>query len=275
MKISKLVLIAGTMKTTGFDFLEQLPAIEDPPQPRQTKKGKKKQKKAHNGFKSIRDDIVSQSVGSKILHYHSIAFFKDDLGLLLPGNWLNDNNIAFIYEWLTHNHLAPRTSLVFPSIVQLLVHFPLLDDLASLIPTKNTDYVFLPLNDIEDFQETDLEAVNTGDHWLLCVYSYRSSRLYVYDSADDTNDELLEALAKRIEIGTKTKKVEITKMVCDQQPNEDDCGVYVLMITCALMKKINDHIENNETQLLDILSLKFDATSARMFMMKLVRTLQN
>lgn len=263
------------MKTTGFDFLEQLPTVEDPPQLRQTKKGKKKQKKAHIGFKSIRDDIVSQSVGSKILHYHSIALFKDDLGLLLPGNWLNDNNIAFIFEWLTHTHLAPRTSLVFPSIVQLLVHFPLLDDLSSLIPTKDTDYVFLPLNDIEDFQETDLEAVNTGDHWLLCVYSYRSSRLYVYDSADDTNDELLEALAKRIEIGTKTRKVEITKMVCDQQPNEDDCGVYVLMITCALLKKITDHIENNETQLLDILSLKFDATSARMFMMNLVRTLQN
>ena len=63
-------------------------------------------------------------------------------------------------------------------------------------------------------------------------------------------------------------------MVCDQQPNEDDCGVYVLMITCALMKKISDHIENNETQLLDILSLKFDAVLARMFMMNLVRTLQ-
>lgn len=262
------------MKTTGFDFLEHLPVVPDTPQPRQTKKGKKKQKKAHNGFKSIRDDIVSHSVGSKILHYHSIAFFKEDLELLLPGNWLNDNNIAFIYEWLTHNHLAPRTSLVFPSIVQLLVHFPVLDDIASLIPTKNTDYVFLPLNDIEDFQETDLEAVNTGEHWLLCVYSYRSSRLYVYDSADDTNDQLLEALAKRIEIGTRTRKVEIAKMVCDQQPNEDDCGVYVLMITCALMKKILDHIENNETQLLDILSLKFDAVLARMFMMNLVRTLQ-
>lgn len=269
--------IRFAMKTSGFELLEQIPQASVVPEIRGSRKAKQKQKqkKAQSGFKLLADSILSQSVGSKVLHYQSIAFFKEDLQLLLPGNWLNDNNIALIYEWISHNHLPEKISLVFPSIVQILVHFPVLDDIASLIPTKNTDYIFLPLNDTENFEESDLEAANTGEHWLLCVYSCRSSRLYVYDSADDTNDELLTALAKRIEIGTKTRKVQITKMECDQQPNEDDCGVYVMMITCALINKLNEQIENNETLLLDILNLKFDANAARMYMMNLIKQLQD
>lgn len=266
------------MKTTGFDLLEPIPRAADPHVPTNTKgnrKSKKKQKAAQAGFKALRDAIVANSAGTSVLHYHSIALFREDVGLLLPGNWFNDNNIAFAYEWLEHTHRAPETSLVFPSIVQLLVHFPLLDDLGALVPTKDTNYVFLPLNDTEDFQGADLEAVNTGDHWLLCVYSTRSRRLYVYDSADDTNDELLAALAARLERATNAQNVAITKMVCDQQPNEDDCGVYVVMITCALMSQITAEEANNETQLLDILSLKFDATGARRHMMSLIHMLQD
>lgn len=211
----------------------------------------------------------------KLFQFGTIAFYKSDLDHIVPGEWLNDNNICLVYEMIIEYLLKPfdfsdQILLLFPSLVQLFLHYPLTDELHTILPMKEISklkFVFVPFN----FMDPDdhLEEANNGDHWTLCVLSMMERRVYVYDSmsSDDDNDELLAQLAKRL-LATLFKPNEtlsVLKMPCDQQNNFDDCGVFLIMFTCFLVGRML----SQETFSLSLEHASFNPVDGRLTMMKL------
>ncbi|ODV79214.1 cysteine proteinase [Suhomyces tanzawaensis NRRL Y-17324] len=221
----------------------------------------------------------------KILQYQSIALYKSDLDHILPGEWLNDNNISFVYELIHQTFLKEKGSfnhqvqLLFPSLVQLFLHFPVSDEIENILPLddlKKLKFIFIPINFIDDYDDIDLEEVNNGDHWALGLLSVLENRLYIYDSmtideGDSSTDKLLGELTRRLQsckgILKSNRPIEVIKMKCDQQDNFDDCGVFLVMITCYLIKRL---ILEKEAISLDISKVRFNALAGRVKMMELI-----
>lgn len=235
---------------------------------------------AKNDLKSLYSKIIALSGRSrkeefKVFQYHSIATYKSDLDHILPGEWLNDNNISLIYELINRFVLDQgkaymgQIQLLFPSLVHLFLHFPIstVEDLESILPMKELrklKLIFIPINFIDG---DCMEEVNTGDHWALCLFSVLDNTLYVYDSmADDAaSDDYLGELVKRLGGMLVKKNIKIVKMKCDQQDNFDDCGVYLIMITCYLINQlVSGDID------LNMGNVKLNALSGRVEMMRLV-----
>lgn len=222
----------------------------------------------------------------KLFQYNSIAMYLGDLELFLPGEWLNDNNILFAYELLTYSFLKDdlpalkQIALLYPSLVQLFLHYPNTEDLVSLLPPelKQARFVFLPINFIDDYDTIDLEEINVGDHWALTVLDVLSGELKVYDSmvaeSDECNSKLLKELTTRLLkcqslFGNQMNHIQIKYMKCDQQTNFDDCGIYVSMITSMLIYRLKMTLES-QTISLDLGRARFEPLSGRYIMLELV-----
>ena len=229
----------------------------------------------------VKSTCQNSKADAKILQYHSIALYKSDLEHILPGEWLNDNNISLIYEliiqiFIKHGRkFSNQIQLLFPSLIQLLMHFP--DDVESLLPVdelKSLKLIFLPINFIDEM-DVDLEDANNGDHWSLGVLSLLDNTLYVYDSMQIDDDEISEIQLKKLVQKLQScntivhGKLKLRHLKCDQQQNFDDCGVYVIMITCYL---INQLLHQDEMSL-DISRVKFNPLDARLYIMKLISRL--
>ena len=229
----------------------------------------------------VKSTCQNSKADAKILQYHSIALYKSDLEHILPGEWLNDNNISLIYEliiqiFIKHGRkFSNQIQLLFPSLIQLLMHFP--DDVESLLPVdelKSLKLIFLPINFIDEM-DVDLEDANNGDHWSLGVLSLLDNTLYVYDSMQIDDDEISEIQLKKLVQKLQScntivhGKFKVRHLKCDQQQNFDDCGVYVIMITCYL---INQLLHQDEMSL-DISRVKFNPLDARLHIMKLISRL--
>lgn len=235
----------------------------------------------------------SRSHDCKLFQYHSTAVYRSDLDLLWPEEWLNDNNISLMFELIYQNFLKPKldlhkfnhqVQLLNPSLVQLFLHFPP-DNIEAILPLddlKDLKFIFLPINFIDN-DNIDFEDVNNGDHWSLALFSVLENRLYVYDSMniddDDAEKEWLGELTTRLSscksIVKGNKKIDVVKMLCDQQDNFDDCGVYLIMIACYLVKQLLFHDEEQNTNDgitidLDIGNVRFNATAGRLYMMELI-----
>lgn len=229
----------------------------------------------------VKSTCQNSKADAKILQYHSIALYKSDLEHILLGEWLNDNNISLIYEliiqiFIKHGRkFSNQIQLLFPSLIQLLMHFP--DDVESLLPVdelKSLKLIFLPINFIDEM-DVDLEDANNGDHWSLGVLSLLDNTLYVYDSMQIDDDEISEIQLKKLVQKLQScntivhGKLKVRHLKCDQQQNFDDCGVYVIMITCYL---INQLLHQDEMSL-DISRVKFNPLDARLHIMKLISRL--
>lgn len=218
---------------------------------------------------------------SKVFHYESVAYYKSDVDHLVPGEWLNDNNIALVYELLTNLYLKQtpfghEILLLYPSLIQLFLHYPIIEEIPSILPQKElkkAKFLFIPFNFVEE--NIDLEDANNGDHWALCVLSIMEKKLYVFDSMssedDHEGDKLLAQLATRLRaaIYKPNDTLSIMQMPCDQQDNFDDCGVYCIMFTIYLISQLI----SEEPVELDIRDVVFNPLSGRLFMMELVNRL--
>lgn len=214
---------------------------------------------------------------SKLFQFELVPFYKSDLEFVLPGEWFNDNHIAFVYEaiqvfFLKKHAFGFQVQLLLPSLVQLFLHFPG-DDLENMLLKKDlakAKYVFIPFNFIDEYEDIDMEDANNGDHWALCVLDVAAKQLLVYDSmsSDDDDDSLLLELAKKLGQFTynRSEAVQLVKMKCDQQQNFDDCGVFLLMITCLLISRLI----SGQAVTLEIPDVRFEAMSGRLAVMELV-----
>lgn len=232
---------------------------------------KQKIKKLHASMKS--------PTNCKLVEFGSIALYASDLEHLIPGEWLNDNNISLVYELTTSFFVKPhpfghQIQLLYPSLVQLFLHYPLLDELHAILPKElaKLKVVFIPFSFI-DADSVDMEDANNGDHWALCVLSVAEKKLYVFDSmsSEDDDDALLDQLALRLKSALFKPKdtLKVVKLPCDQQDNFDDCGVFLIMFTCYLVSQLMSEKETD----FDLGKVKFNALSARLFMVELIHRL--
>lgn len=243
------------------------------------------QQRISNVYKKILDHAdPGKEKEVKLFQYYSVSAYKSDLSYIMPDEWISDNNISLIFEMINQVFLknpeikfGKQVMLLCPSIVQLFLHFPIDDKFESILPTKELEelkLVFMPVNYMDNTDIYELEQVNTGDHWVLCLLNLMNNCLYVYNSMredDDGEDQkILVELVNRLQkckfiVGGK-QKIKIILMNCDQQTNSNDCGVFLLMITCILAKRLLFE----EQISLDVSNVKFNALVGRLRIMELM-----
>lgn len=196
----------------------------------------------------------------KLLHYHSVSFYASDLKYVLPGEWINDNIICLVFEYLSQIYLqnTKEISLIYPSIIQLVLYSD-----AGIITKDdfpNAKFIFLPINDSEE-----------GDHWFLGLLDLLQSKLFIYDSMISDNSELIKKLVHKLQkAGIVSGKVKVVVINCQQQGNSDDCGIYLIMITCYLVNMMMTEPIN-----FDIAKVRFSSLRGRWDIMRLVSYLLN
>lgn len=194
----------------------------------------------------------------KLLQYGSVSLYSTDLTQVLPGEWINDNIISIIYEYLNINCLdtdimKKSITLMVPSVVQLIAYTDF--DIIEAKDFKQLKFIFLPINETEE-----------GDHWVLGVLNLLENKFLIYDSmTGDIIDIYSRLLEKFIKLGIVSNQMQIQQMKIEQQTNFDDCGVYLLMISCYLI-----HMLINEEVNFDLKSIKLDPITGRLHILKLI-----
>ncbi|KAF7999022.1 hypothetical protein HF325_006554, partial [Metschnikowia pulcherrima] len=79
---------------------------------------------------------------TKLFKCGLVDIYKLDVLYLLPEEWLNDNNISFMYEMIVTHFLKEHDfgfhiQLLFPAITQLILHLPIEEVLQSILPMKD------------------------------------------------------------------------------------------------------------------------------------------
>lgn len=197
---------------------------------------------------------------TKLLQFESVALYTTDLDQILPGEWINDNIISLVYEYLTEtvfkNH-KKFVKLISPAVVQLISFTD--HDILDPKDFKSSKIIFLPVNETEE-----------GDHWFLMVLNILEHEVLVYDSmVDETDSEskllinkIVDRLAKQ---GIISNKMKVKFMKIEQQSNFDDCGVYVIMISCYIANMLMNQSIN-----FDLSDIKFNPLKGRLDIMHII-----
>jgi Ulp1 family protease len=183
-----------------------------------------------------------------IFTYKSSTLRESDIQLFDSNQWLNDQCINFFYEYLAEN-VGSNSVLIDPAAVFMML---LEDDIHDLrislrrLEISDSSYIFCPIND-----NLDPYTPARGSHWSLCVYA--RGRAYYYDSTGTsaTNYSNSRNIAYKLSQLLHQPTPTLTQVNLKYpQNNSSDCGVYVLMITREIVRRLED--EYNE----DILLLK-------------------
>lgn len=176
-----------------------------------------------------------------VLSYENSLLRQSDVELLNIPNWLNDNIIAFWFEYLENDvYKDHKKSLGFvcPQVVQYL-KFGLPEDVKNTIEELELDkkqYVLFPVNDCR------AQTVPGGTHWSLLVYNASENLFEHYDSYPGScNLPVAESLAKVLAMFLRGASKcghspLIQEMPCTQQSNTYDCGMHVICNAEGLCK---------------------------------------
>lgn len=160
---------------------------------------------------------------------------RNDLRLLLPGNWLNDEIINFYMsllqqrnekEVLESNNKIPRCLFLSSFFYCKLLSRGQYDYAAVKRWTRNIDVfnydkIIIPLN-------------IKNCHWILAVIDIQGKRFICYDSIGGSHVDKLRALEQWLRDEHSAKlgfKLETSSYSFEQPPvprqsNTDDCGVF-------------------------------------------------
>ncbi|CAL5221185.1 g3331 [Coccomyxa viridis] len=180
----------------------------------------------------------------KVLDYHDVLLYAGDVELLRGPQWLNDQVIAFYFEYLGREKFSGKGLAYCPGCLTFLL---LQSDPAELphiiAPLKLVEkrLVFLACND-----NPDVNTANGGSHWSLLVYDGQERQYMHYDSSAGSNDVIAKTLARQL--GKAGLPGDYQSAKCPRQANGHDCGVYVLAITDAISEL---HSGNRSWQELD------------------------
>lgn len=135
-----------------------------------------------------------------------------DLGLLEPGEWLNDNVISFfshLFNDLSVDHLILDS--FFLPLLRL---------------GRTQDAIF----NSPRYQEAHsiLIPVHMENHWGLAIYYKRSQRLDLYDSARLINANYLNPFVTQLRRRGVTGDIRTQLQHSPAQENGFDCGVFLL-----------------------------------------------
>ncbi|GAX78689.1 hypothetical protein CEUSTIGMA_g6127.t1 [Chlamydomonas eustigma] len=174
----------------------------------------------------------------KVLSFGDVVLRQSDLWLLQGPHWLNDQIIAFFFEYVAQNkfRLISDVILLLPGAISFL--------LANCGPTEaglileplqvsSKSVILFAVND-----NTDLEAAGGGSHWSLLVYYSGADTFRHYDSAPGRGSRSAATRLHRVvqkvlaPAGQECPLVHVSEM--PQQENGHDCGVYVMAMADAI-----------------------------------------
>ncbi|KAI0463196.1 hypothetical protein LJB42_003216 [Komagataella kurtzmanii] len=234
-------------------------------------------------LKSVRSEL-SNSDGSPHTFY-DVSLYEEDLNNLADDEWLNDNNVSFIYEYIERFYITRCLSdklqfsskemvnsqiiLLRPSMVFLLAHSTPKDVQDFLPPLDKSGFIFLPLNDNDD-----LEMAEGGSHWCLLVVAVHDNKCFLYDSLENAN--LTESVALVSKLSTLlNRRIQLVENThCPQQINGSDCGVITTQITALLVSRLLCVLPGHPINL-DLQNVAINAISGRIFMLKLLQHVLN
>jgi len=165
-----------------------------------------------------------------VLDFHDSLLRQSDLDLLNGPHWLNDNHIAFYFEYLervAYENSSKDVAFVSPSVAQLMKNSQP-EEIVFFCEPLHLDtkqFVFFPVNDSES------PDTPGGSHWSLLAY-HRAKNVYLhFDSSEgNTNNKPATKLLRNVApfIVKNESFPTLTEGECDKQQNGYDCGVYVL-----------------------------------------------
>ncbi|ODQ63144.1 cysteine proteinase [Nadsonia fulvescens var. elongata DSM 6958] len=226
--------------------------------------------------------------GGIIFEYYDVTIYRGDLDNLRDRQWLNDNNISFVYEFLTHELISPEAEtigstsllgglgvgeevkLLKPAMVCLLASYADPCDLRDVLPPLVTSkFIFLPINDTNGVAMSGT-GDPSGSHWSLLMVSVNDTKSFYYDTSLDRSGEggnipqarhVTEQLSKLLDVNLTFITVNTP-----QQTNSDDCGILVCEISALLLKRLVKAAEDENKAIdLGLEGVTLLATAGRSF----------
>lgn len=161
----------------------------------------------------------------------SIELTKRDVDRLEPGIWLNDNLIDWDMERIVRAYKGEKrihwfASGYYRSIPELRRHWRKIRH-----PEWDRDVIFMPIN-------------ISNVHWILGVILRHADghRIVICDPQNNNRDEIAARLTQWLEFQTGTR-VSCIQAKVPQQPNDYDCGLFVLTMVEHFLKKARHMIE--------------------------------
>jgi len=198
-------------------------------------------------LKSPLDSVRMASEGDVILSYHDTLLRSSDVRLLANDNWINDNLIAFWFDYLEHDLFANiadgQVTFISPQTAQFIKSAAdqpsLAGDVQAVLESMNLDnkkLILLPIND----QGTGAMDMG-GSHWSLLAY--HSKKFEHFDSSSRFNDVDAKKIAMIIKKAMKVSfsigflnQFKYSEAQCVKQTNGHDCGLHLMANAEALVK---------------------------------------
>lgn len=203
---------------------------------------------------------------------HDATVYRSDLKNLDNDEWLNDNNISFLYEYLEHSYLneskkADKVVLLRPSMAYLLLHTEDPKSLKEVLPPLDkARFIFLPIND-----NPDVRAIEGGAHWSLLVIGVADKCALYYDTMEGSNLNVSVKTTKQLG-HLLNKSFQFFCVPTPQQVNMSDCGVLVCEITALLLSRLIESNENDKVDL-SLENIAFVAAAGRTFILTVIMEL--
>lgn len=158
------------------------------------------------------------------LEWKSTNLYPDDLALLAPPHWFNDNLITFCCDFLQYVSFAGHPfRFVPPGTALVLLHEEdpeLWMECVRGSGILHRALVCLPVNNAP----RNCEAC--GTHWSLLAFEARGRRWYVYDSLHTRLSENARRLAVKLGPVLGAKGTSIHVAPSPRQSNGYDCGCF-------------------------------------------------
>lgn len=216
-----------------------------------------------------------------------IQLDDDDVGTLRPGQWLNDQVIAYQFERLQQCRQG-ALQVLEPSLsfTASIVDAATLHEMLCVPRTRNTtplskvladaELVLIPVNN-----NTDADMPNGGSHWSLLVFRRQikgdgGCRFEHYDSCTGANNSLARNIAGKLvhTLAPKSKgTIRVVHMRTPQQVNGFDCGMYVLAIGAILCKAFDAGNKSSVSLDLEAVSPRFIESERKALFNELIQCL--
>lgn len=175
--------------------------------------------------------------------YHGVCLKAADIALLDGPNWLNDQIIAFYFQYLHRVVYQNKTKLLFvsPEIVQCIKIANLNTEanvfLGPLKPEKR-DFIFFPLND-------NSKDAAGGTHWSLLVFSRPENTFYNFDSLGNFNAPTAMTMYRILKVVLKSPNACFENHQSARQQNAFDCGIFVICNVSEISRHVlrTGHVE--------------------------------
>lgn len=170
----------------------------------------------------------------------------EDIKLLVPPRWINDQLITAAFELLRTQALPgdDRWLAVGPSESFMMARLDDESQLNQLFAPLKLASRQLVLFPVSDHDEPDFVG---GTHWSLLAYYKRddsAGAFYHFDSLGDNNCIPAEHLARRVAPLLGTRDARVIAGPTPQQTNGYDCGMYTILIAEICASHCGDAVED-------------------------------